>query len=82
MHVFAVPKSLIKPFDSDTVSVIANFAKLPRREQNMLLGKTAEDATDDVFPSNGDDLLRWHGGGIPPDQDPSLLQHPARATIF
>ncbi len=59
LHVFAVPKSLIKPFDSDTVSVIANFAKLPRREQNMLLGKTAADATDDVFPSNGDDLLRW-----------------------
>ena len=59
LHVFAVPKSLIKPFNSDTVSVIANFAKLPRREQNMLLGKTKEDAADDVFPSNGDDLLRW-----------------------
>ena len=59
LHVFAVPKSLIKPFNSDTVSVIANFAKLPRREQNMLLGKTKEDVADDVFPSNGDDLLRW-----------------------
>ena len=59
LHVFAVPKSLIKPFNSDTISVIANFAKLPRGEQNMLLGKTKEDAADDVFPSNGDDLLRW-----------------------
>ena len=59
LHVFAVPKSLIKPFNSDTVSVIANFAKLPRSEQNMLLGKTKEDAADDVFPANGDDLLRW-----------------------
>ena len=59
LHVFAVPKSLIKPFNSDTVSVIANFAKLPRREQNMLLGKTKEDAAGDVFPSDGDDLLRW-----------------------
>ena len=65
MHVFAVPKSLIKPFNSDTVSVIANFAKLPRREQNMLLGKAREDATDDVFPSNGDDLLRWTEEEIP-----------------
>ena len=59
LHVFAVPKSLIKPFNSDMVSVISNFAKLPRGEQNMLLGKTKEDAADDVFPSNGDDLLRW-----------------------
>ena len=59
LHVLAVPESLIKPFNSDTVSVIANFAKLPRGEQNMLLGETKEDATDDVFPSNGDDLLRW-----------------------
>ena len=25
----------------------------------MLLGKTKEDAADDVFPANGDDLLRW-----------------------
>ena len=50
LHVFAVPNSLIKPFNSDTVSIIANFAKLSRREQNMLLGKTKEDASDDVFP--------------------------------
>ena len=64
-HVFAVPKSLIKPFNSDTVSVIANFAKLPRGEQNMLLGKTKEDAADDVFPSNEDDLLRWMGEEFP-----------------
>ena len=51
LHVFAVPNSLIKPFNSDTVSIIANFAKLSRREQNMLLGKTKEDASDDVFPA-------------------------------
>ena len=65
LHVFAVPKSLIKPFNSDTVSVIANFAKLPRGEQNMLLSKTKEDAADDVFPSNGDDLLRWMAEEFP-----------------
>ena len=61
LHVFAVPKSLIKPFNSDTVSVIANFAALPREEQNMILGKTKEDAADDVFPSKEDDMLRWTG---------------------
>ena len=33
----------IKPFNSDTVSVIANLARLRRAEQNLLLGKTQED---------------------------------------
>ena len=39
LHVFAVPPALVKPYDSDTVSIIANFAKLSHREQNLLLGK-------------------------------------------
>lgn len=38
LHVFAVPKNLVKAFDSDTVSIIANLAKLPRFEQDMLMG--------------------------------------------
>ena len=43
LHVFAVPKHLVKPFDSDTISVIANFARLRVAEQNLLLGKKQED---------------------------------------
>ena len=39
IHVFAVPPALIKPFNSDTVSIIANFAKLSRYDQHVLLGK-------------------------------------------
>ena len=39
VHVFAVPPSLIKPYNSDTISIIANFAKLLYSEQNLLLGK-------------------------------------------
>ena len=39
LHVFAVPRPLIKPFNSDSVSVIANLAKLPKDDQNLLLGK-------------------------------------------
>ena len=39
VHVFVVPPSLVKPYDSDTVSIIANFAKLSYSEQNLLLGK-------------------------------------------
>ena len=50
LHIFAVPKELIKPFNSDTVSVIANFAKLPRAEQNTLLGKTEDDTQGDAYP--------------------------------
>ena len=39
LHVFAVPRELVKPFDGDSVSVITNFAKLPLAEQLLLLGK-------------------------------------------
>ena len=39
LHVFAVQRELIKPFDSDTVSIITNFAKLDRGFQNLLVGK-------------------------------------------
>lgn len=39
LHVFVVPHGLVKPYNSDTVSIIANFAKLTRPEQDLLLGK-------------------------------------------
>ena len=54
LHVFGVPRSLIKSFNSDTVSVIANFAKLSRVEQNLLLGKDKADDKHDQFPHIGD----------------------------
>ena len=57
LHVFGVPRGLIKPFNSDTVSVIASFAKLPRAEQNILLGKTQNDAPEEVFPTNLTDYV-------------------------
>ena len=43
IHVFALPKDLIRSFDSDTVSIISNFAKLERSYQNLLVGKNGED---------------------------------------
>ena len=43
LHIFVVPKEMIKPFNSDTISVIANFAKLRYGEKNRLLGITEED---------------------------------------
>ena len=39
LHVFAVPSKLVKPFDSDTISIISNFARLSRRQQDTLIGK-------------------------------------------
>ena len=54
LHVFSVWRDMIKSFNSDTVSVIANFAKLRHTEQNLLLSKT-EDDTDE---GEGLDLLR------------------------
>ena len=41
LHMFAVPRELVKPFNSDTVSIIANVPRLTRREQDMLLSRTA-----------------------------------------
>ena len=38
LHVFAVPPLLVKTFNSDTISIISNFARLLREEQDMLLG--------------------------------------------
>ncbi len=57
LHVFGVPKYLIKPFNSDTVSVIANFAKLRRYEQNLLLDKTEDYESDDTPTSENESTL-------------------------
>lgn len=56
IHIFAVPRFLIKPFNSDTVSVITNLARLRRGEQNLLLGKTPEETRDDPPISHGSKL--------------------------
>ena len=38
VHIFATPKRLVKPFDSDSVSVITNFARLSYHDKVALLG--------------------------------------------
>ena len=57
LHVFAVPRSLIKSFNSDAMRVVANFAKLPRDEQNLLLGKTEAECVGDELPTDCRNLL-------------------------
>ena len=39
LHVFAVPRALVKPFNSDTISMASNVARLSRRQKDALLGK-------------------------------------------
>ena len=55
LHVFATRRSLIKPFNSDTISIIANFSKLQQNEQNLILGKKLEneDPTADYAQGMG-----------------------------
>ena len=39
LHIFAAPQFMIRTFGSDSISVVSNFAKLQRKEQDILLGK-------------------------------------------
>ena len=39
LYIFAVPKKLIRPYSSDAISVVANFAKLRYEEKESILGK-------------------------------------------
>ena len=43
LHVFAVPKTMVKSFNSDRISIIANFARLTNAEQDLLLGFRKEE---------------------------------------
>ena len=45
LHIFVAPRGMVKPFNSDTVSVIANFAKLNRAEQDLLLAIRQEETS-------------------------------------
>ena len=40
LHVLAVPPSLVRPFTSDTISIVANIAKLSHDDQNAIVGVT------------------------------------------
>ena len=42
LHFFAVSRDLVKPFDSDTISIIANLAKLPYADQQLILTKRGD----------------------------------------
>ena len=39
LHIIGVPKEIVKPFNSDAISVISNFTRLSRPQQDLLLGR-------------------------------------------
>lgn len=57
LHIFAVPKHLIKTFDSDAISVVSNLAKLPREEQDLLMGKASVDITEFIRKRSPQELF-------------------------
>ena len=57
LHIFAVPRSMVKAYNSDTISVIANFRKLSLCEQETLLGKKVGVGSSLDFPKG---LQRLH----------------------
>ena len=52
LFIFGVPTRLIRPYNSDSISVVANFAKLSFAEQSTLLGKRRR-ATHDYSGAMG-----------------------------
>ena len=64
LHIFAVPKNLIKPFNSDTISIIANFSKLRQNEQDLLLGKNPIESILSKLRQNEQDLLSGKNAAI------------------
>ena len=49
IHVFAVKNTMVKPFNSDSVSIVSNFAKLSFRDKLALLGEERDPDTGDML---------------------------------
>ena len=70
MHVFVAPRQMVKPFNSDTVSVIANYARLPRRHQKALTGRSNEIASYSTAMEQLVQLIRAEKPYFAPRIDP------------
>ncbi len=62
MHIFAVPDVLVKSFSSDTLSVVANLAKLTWREQELLMGSENDEAEINLGDNLNLAVLRLYQG--------------------
>lgn len=60
VHVFATSKSLVKPFDSDSLSVITNFARLSFDDEPVLRGERLPFPSLDVETSYPEAMRRLY----------------------
>ena len=74
VHVFSVPRQLIKPFTSDTVAVIANIAKLSPLDQDCLLGWTWKES-EERLPGIPSEHRHYDGGHRLNDEVMRRLYH-------
>ena len=60
LYLFATTRDRVKPYDSDSVSIIANFARLRRDEQDEIL-KTTKDflSKRDAFVDQCRCIMKW-----------------------
>ena len=63
LHVLAVRRSMVKPYTSHSVSVVANFTRLRRSEQNLLLTKTMQYTEEDNDLPPTASYKSWRSGG-------------------
>lgn len=63
LHVFAIPRPMVCAYDSDRVSVVANFARLPWIKQQVLLSKRlGRDEFDEL--GGYDTVADWPSFGL------------------
>ena len=63
LYVFSTTRDRVKPYDSDSVSILANFARLRREEQKEILKKTKEFLSErDAFLDRRRRIMHRSGG--------------------
>ena len=72
IHVFVAPRSIVKPFNSDSVSIVANFAKLSREDQENILFPSPRMSMVNMGSRWGDDEVITYEPD--PDKSPPCIQ--------
>ena len=72
LHVFALPREMMCAYDSDRVSIVANFARLPMLQQEHLLTAYLEDSDIDHLNPH-DVMMDAPSGGM--DESMTTLLH-------
>ena len=81
LHVFAVPGNMIQPFNSDSVSVVANFSKLVQSDQEMLLTQTSSQLPHE-YPDAMSRLFQLVREEKPYIEEPTLLANLFRVLVI